>query len=135
MASSPKFTEYVGRIAPKGKEALYMGTSFLPVAAGNFFTGFLSGNVYQSLSDKTSLLKKEVVEKGLQIPEISKNFTQNQYFEEAAKQMSLTKVELTQYLWDTYHPSNIWYIFSAIGIVTIFGLFIYDKFILKSTKK
>ena len=28
MASSPKFTEYVGRIAPADKKALYMGTSF-----------------------------------------------------------------------------------------------------------
>ena len=132
MASSPKFTEYVGRIAPKGKEALYMGTSFLPVAAGNFFTGFLSGNVYQSISDKTSLLKNEVAERGLQLPEISKEFTQNQYFDAAAKQMGMGKTELTQYLWDTYHPSHIWYIFSAIGVVTVIGLFIYDKFVLKS---
>jgi len=134
MASSPKFTEYVGRIAPKGKEALYMGTSFLPVAAGNFFTGFLSGNVYESLSDKTSLLKKEIAERGIELPEISKEFTQNQYFEEAAKQMGMAKVELTQYLWDTYNPSSIWYIFSAIGIATIIGLFIYDKIVLKSSK-
>ncbi len=132
MASSPKFTEYVGKIAPKGKEALYMGTSFLPVAAGNFFTGFLSGNVYQNLSDKTSLLKIEIAERGLEIPEISKNFTQNQFFEEAAKQMNFSSTELTQYLWDTYNPSQIWYIFSAIGIATVIGLLIYDKFILKN---
>ncbi len=135
MASSPKFTEYVGRIAPKGKEALYMGTSFLPVAAGNFFTGFLSGNVYQMISDKTSLLKKEVALRGLDIPEISKTFSQNQYFETAAKQMGMSKAELTQYLWDTYHPDHIWYIFSAIGIVTVLGLFIYDKFVLKSKRE
>lgn len=134
MASSPKFTEYVGRIAPKGKEALYMGTSFLPVAAGNFFTGFLSGNVYQSISDKTSLLKTEVASRDIHLPEISKVFSQNQYFDEAAKQMGMGKTELTQYLWDNYHPEHIWYIFSAIGIVTVLGLFIYDKFVLKSKK-
>jgi len=135
MASSPKFTEYVGRIAPKGKEALYMGTSFLPVAAGNFLTGFLSGNVYQSISDKTSLLKTEVAARGFDLPEISQTFTQNQYFDEAAKQMGMGKAELTQYLWDTYHPDHIWYIFSAIGIVTVLGLLIYDKFVLKSKKE
>ncbi len=134
MASSPKFTEYVGRIAPKGKEALYMGTSFLPVAAGNFLTGFLSGNVYQSISDKMSLLKKEVAARGLQLPEMSKEFSKNQYFEEAAKQMGMRKTELTQYLWDTYHPEQIWYIFSAIGVVTVLGLLIYDRYVLKSRK-
>ncbi len=134
MASSPKFTEYVGKIAPKGKEALYMGTSFLPVAAGNLFTGLLSGSVYQSISDKTSLLKRTVAERGLQLPEISKEFTQNQYFDAAAKQMGMGKTELTQYLWDTYHPDHIWYIFSAIGLVTVIGLLIYDRFVLKSKK-
>ena len=65
MASSPKFTEYIGKIAPRNKEALFMGTSFLPVAAGNLITGYLSGDVYQAWSDKITLLKQEVAARGL----------------------------------------------------------------------
>jgi proton-dependent oligopeptide transporter, POT family len=30
MAGSPKVTEYIGRIAPKDKIALYMGCAYLP---------------------------------------------------------------------------------------------------------
>jgi len=132
MASSPKFTEYIGRIAPKNKEALYMGTSFLPVAAGNFITGFLSGNLYEKWSDKVSLLEKEVAKRGLDIPDIGAGFSQNDYFNRAGELMGMTRQQLTDYLWHTYHPSKIWMVFSAIGVATVIGLFLYDKFILKS---
>ena len=133
MASSPKFTEYIGKIAPRNKEALYMGTSFLPVAAGNYSTGFLSGDVYQAWSDKIALLKLEVASRNLSIPEISDTFTQNDYVKRAEELMGMNSSELTRFLWDTYNPEKIWILFSAIGIVTIVGLVLYDKFILKSS--
>ena len=131
MASSPKFTEYIGKIAPRNKEALYMGTSFLPVAAGNFLTGYLSGDVYQAWSDKITLLQQEVAVRGLSIPKISDKFTQNDYVHQAEKMMGMSSDQLTRYLWDTYNPEKIWILFSAIGVATIIGLFLYDKFILK----
>jgi hypothetical protein len=130
MASSPKFTEYIGRIAPKNKEALYMGTSFLPVAAGNFFTGFLSGDLYEAWSDKVSLLKLEVAKRGLEIPEISSSFSQNDYYHRAGELMGMDQQQLTDFLWNNYNPSKIWIVFSAIGLATIIGLVLYDKFIL-----
>jgi dipeptide/tripeptide permease len=132
MASSPKISEYIGRIAPKEKTALYMGTSFLPLAGGNFFAGILSGNVYTQMSDKITLLKTEVSARGLKIPEISDSFTQNDYIEQASQTMRMSKQELTQFLWDTYHPSNIWMVFSGIGVFTALMLFLYDKLLLKS---
>ena len=135
MASSPKFTEYIGRIAPKNKEALYMGTSFLPVAVGNYFAGILSGPVYQSMSDKISLLEHFVAKRGLEIPAISKQFTQNDYLRRAAELMHTDQHGLTQMLWNTYHPYRIWILFSAIGIVTIIALFLYNTFVLGRTKK
>ena len=130
MASSPKFTEYIGRIAPKNKEALYMGTSFLPVAAGNFFTGFLSGDLYEAWSDKVSLLKIEVAKRGLEITDIGGDFSQTDYFNRAGELMGMDQQQLTDFLWDTYNPSKIWMVFTAIGVATIIGLLLYDKFIL-----
>lgn len=132
MASSPKITEYIGKIAPKEKVALYMGASFLPMAGGNFFAGILSGNVYGKMSDKTYLLQQEVASRGLQIPAISENFTQNEYFAQAANLMGMSGRELTTFLWNTYQPGNIWIVFAGIGIGTAFLLFLYDKFILKN---
>jgi len=135
MASSPKFTEYIGRIAPKKKEALYMGTSFLPVAVGNYLAGVFSGPVYQSMSDKISLLKLEVAKRGLEIPAISKDFTQNDYLNKAAELLHTDQHGLTSMLWDSYKPYNIWYIFSAIGVATIIALYLYNYFILEKVKK
>ncbi len=134
MASSPKFTEYIGRIAPENKEALYMGTSFLPVAAGNFLAGIFSGPVYQSMSDKVSLLQRYVAKQGLHIPAISEKFTQNDYLKRAAELLHTNQDGLSQLLWNTYHPYRIWILFSAIGIVTIIALVLYNIFILGDKK-
>jgi len=50
MAASPKSQEYVGRIAPQQKVAMYMGFYFWTVALGNIFGGRLSGELYGSLA-------------------------------------------------------------------------------------
>lgn len=136
MSGSPKISEYVGRIAPGEKVALYMGCSFLPMAGGNFFAGLLSGSVYQNMSDKISLLQREVAARSLDIPAIGNNFTQNDYIARACEQMNMSQTELTQYLWNTYQPGNIWMVFSAIGIGTVILLILYDRFLLpkKSSK-
>jgi proton-dependent oligopeptide transporter, POT family len=130
MASSPKYTEYVGRIAPLDKKALYMGTSFLPVALSHFAAGWISGKPYEILADKVTLLQKAVAEKGFDIPQISDSFTQNQYFEKAEQLFNMNSSKLTQYLWSTYHPEKVWIMFVSIGLMASMMLYLYDKFIL-----
>ncbi len=49
-----------------------------------------------------------------------------------AELMNLDQAGLTNYLWATYHPSNIWMLFSAIGMGTVVLLFIYDRLLLKT---
>ncbi len=126
MAGSPKITEYIGKIAPEGKTALYMGCSFLPMAGGNFLAGILSGDVYQKYSDKISLLQQEVASRKLSIPEISGSFSQNDYINKAAELMHMNTHELTTYLWNTYHPYNIWMIFAAIGGTTVVAMLLFN---------
>ncbi|HAH24589.1 MAG TPA: MFS transporter [Prolixibacteraceae bacterium] len=130
MGSSPKYTEYVGNIAPADKKALYMGSSFLPIALGHQIAGFLSGAPYEKIADKLFLLKAEVAKRGLKIPEIGDTFTKTDYFKEAARQMNYTQQQLTDFLWVSYHPQSIWIIFSSIAISAVVLLFLYDRFIL-----
>lgn len=131
MASSPKISEYIGRIAPAGKTALYMGCSFLPMAGGNFFAGLLSGRVYENKSDKINILQQEVERRNLDIPEISAEFSQNDYVLKAQELMGMEHWELTSYLWDNYQPGNIWIIFATIGLSSVIALLLYDKYIIK----
>ena len=129
MGSSPKFTEYVGNIAPADKKALYMGSSFLSIALGHQIAGFLSGAPYEKVADKLFLLKAEVLKRGLSVPEIGDNFTKTDYFNEAARQMNFSQQQLTDFLWNGYHPQSIWIIFSSIALSAVVLLFLYDRFI------
>ena len=128
MSASPKITEYIGRIAPTDKKALYMGYSFLPVFIGSILAGFISGNVYQEMSDKHSLLVKAMQSKNIAMPE---NVSQNEYFELAAIQLDMSSKELTNYLWNTYNPSNIWIVILGIGLFSALCLWIYNRFLMK----
>ncbi len=130
MSSSPKFTEYVGRIAPSDKKALYMGSSFLAIALGHQMAGYLSGAPYEKVADKLFLLNAEVVKRGLSIPEIGDSFTKTDYLNEAARQMNFSQQQLTDFLWNSYHPQSIWIIFSSLALSAVVLLFLYDRFIL-----
>jgi proton-dependent oligopeptide transporter, POT family len=135
MASSPKTTEYIGLIAPADKKALYMGTSFLPIAAGHFLSGWLSGGIFERISDKWYLLGQEVTRRGLQIPGISNHFSKNDFFTESASQMGMTADELTRYLWQHYHPYNIWMLFMGIALSSAVFLFFYDVYVIRKTDR
>ncbi|UYW01324.1 MFS transporter [Flavobacterium agricola] len=86
MMSSPTVSSFIALITPKGKEALYQGTYFLPVAASYFATSFISGGLYQSWSDKLSLLKKEMATRNIAMPEV---VTKEQFIEEGAKALNM----------------------------------------------
>jgi len=50
MIASPKSQEYVARIAPGDKVALFMGYYFVSIALGNLFGGILSGWGYEKIA-------------------------------------------------------------------------------------
>lgn len=132
MASSPKFTEYVGRIAPADQKALYMGTSFLPYAGGHALAGWLSGDIYEKIADKIYLIQLEITKRGISIPEISEEFTKNDYVKMASQKLGMEGNELNNFLWTTYHPSNIWFLYAGVAVSAVVFLWIYDRFIIAS---
>lgn len=133
MSSSPKITEYIGRIAPTDKTALYMGCSFIPVAIGYLLAGIVSGSVYQGMSDKISLAQREVVLRGIDLPAIGEKFTKNDFFTTAAAKMNMSANQLTQFLWDKYNPSSFWMVVVGIGLTAAFLLLLYDRYVLKKS--
>ncbi|MCF0202571.1 MAG: MFS transporter [Bacteroidaceae bacterium] len=124
MSSSPKITEYIGSIAPDDKKALYMGYSFIPVFIGNVLAGFISGHVYETLSDKVTFAHRYAEEQGITIAD---GLTQNEYIGTLAIEKGITVKELTDILWETYTPSNICYVILAIGFAATIALYVYDK--------
>ncbi len=124
MSASPKITEYIGRIAPKDKKALFMGFSFIPLFLGNVFAGIVSGPVYQRISDKYELANRYASDNNLKI---NLNLSKNQNFEAIAHQANLNSHEFSNLLWNQYHPNNFWIVIFAIGILAAISLFIYDR--------
>ena len=130
MASSPKFTEYVGRIAPADQKALYMGTSFLPIAAGHQLAGWLSGDVYEKIADKIYLIQLEVAKRGISMPEISGEFSKNDYVQMASEKLGMDAGQLNQFLWNSYHPSNIWIVYAGVAVSAVVLLWLYDRYVI-----
>jgi POT family proton-dependent oligopeptide transporter len=131
MSFSPKILEYIAKLAPSDKAALYMGTYFMPIALGNFFAGLISGRIYEVIADKVVLLEKEVARWGLHIPEISSTFSQQDYMSRAAELMGMDVPELTRYLWLNYNPALFGVILMSLGILTCLALIVYDKIIFR----
>ncbi|VAW26214.1 hypothetical protein MNBD_BACTEROID04-1600 [hydrothermal vent metagenome] len=62
-------------------------------------------------------------------------YTKNNFYAEAARKLQMNADEMTTFMWNTYHPGNIWYIIAGIGLLTIIGLFIYNSIINKGNQK
>jgi len=129
MTSSPKITEYIGKIAPADKKALYMGYSFIPLFIGNIFAGLISGPVYESMSDLVSISKLEAAKQGISV---SEKLSQSEKLNSLAEQMNMSHRELVDYLWINYHPSDIWMVIAAIGGLAAFSLLLYNRFLINS---
>ena len=136
MTSNPKFSDYIAKISPKGKEALYMGTYFLPISVANFLTKWITGDLYEKYSDKVALIRRELATKNIELPEIVKDvYSKNDFYTEAASKLNMTQDQMTSHIWNTYHPGSLWYIIASIGVITIIGLFIYNAVIARNIKK
>lgn len=128
MTASPKITEYIGKIAPADKKALYMGYSFIPMFLGNILAGVVSGPVYQKTSDLVSFVREEAAKINLTLPE---QLSQTEELNTLAKEMNMSQGELVNYLWINYNPSQIWMVVAAIGTLAAVSLYFYNRFVMK----
>jgi hypothetical protein len=103
-----------------------MGYSFIPLFIGNLGAGWISGSVYQKLSDKHTMVLKTIHEKGLNF---NPEWTKQEFFTNTADSLNMTNNEFTQYLWNSFNPNTIWLVISGIGISAATLLWIYNHFI------
>ncbi len=89
MLASPRIYEYIGAIAPKGQEGLYLGYANLPMAIGTIIGAPIGGYLFEV------------------------------FIKTPAKAGQHPKAPL------------MWVIVSAMGVLSILGLFLYDKYLIK----
>lgn len=121
MTFSPKILEYIGKIAPRDKAALYMGTQFLPISIGNFLGGFISGRVYEKLADKVTMMK-DLLPAGTYT-----GLTEEEITRAAMEVSGLDHEGLRLFLWETNHPWMFGFVLAGMGIFSTVSLILYNR--------
>jgi MFS family permease len=123
MTAAPKMNEYLGVIAPKGQEALYMGYANVPYAVGWTSGAYVAGQVYDRLSDKANLAIRYLKEHGQNVDGLERTKAMD-----ALQAFTHTDANgATVLLWDTYHPYTFWYLFVAIGLMSAIGMVFFAR--------
>jgi POT family proton-dependent oligopeptide transporter len=92
MMASPRIYEYIGAIAPKGQEGLYLGYTSLPIALASMVGGPIGGRLFERYINTP-------LKEGLPVDTVT-----------------------------------MWLIIVGIGVLSIVGLGIYDRLVVKDRK-
>lgn len=122
MICSPKFSEYIGLMAPPEKKALYMGYSNIPFAVGWAGANFIGGPLYQSMSDKVDLGRDYLVAHCDVSSEAAAALTRGEVMPRLVEALGVSERAVTQTLYSAYHPQNFWYLCLGVGLISTFAM-------------
>ena len=130
MLASPKFSEFLGNIAPPDKKAMWMGFSQAPMLIGWTIEGKLGPWLYDVFSSKDEMARQALLTFG---------FTPEQVTHEALKVgEAFTKLvaasgqspeALTQTLYQAHPVGLTWYFFAAVGLAAAAMIVLYGRWV------
>jgi MFS family permease len=122
MITNPKFTEYLGNIAPVGNKSMYLSFLNISWAIGLSLGGLIGGWLYNHYGEKAGLAKRYLLEH-YKISDISLQDS----FTKLSEIMQVKGLALTQFLRETYFPDQIWIPFIALGILCSVGMYLVGR--------
>ena len=126
MMSSPKMNDYLGVIAPEGQKGLYMGYANIPQGIGWAIGSLFAGHVYDNAGDKANLALRYLAD-NYDITNIGRPEAVNKIVELT----NSSHQEVTDLLWNTYSPYELWYQFAGIGLLSAVAMLFYAKWVKK----
>lgn len=129
ITASPRKSEYLASLAPKGREGLYLGYVNATQAIGWTLGSVLAGRLYQAGGDKTVLARRMLVERFSQEPAAVEAMQKTAVMPELSRLLELDAGGTTRVLWETYAPNQMWGVFALIGVSSMVGLMIYGKLV------
>jgi MFS family permease len=136
MLASPKFSEFLGNIAPPDKKAMWIGFSQAPILIGWTIEGKLGPVLYDIFSSKDEFSRQMLRERGLSAAEVSQAVLPvGDAFKKLVEVTGETPQRLTQLLHQTHHVGMTWFVFAAIGIASAVMIYFYGRWILKLAGK
>lgn len=141
MLTGPKKNEFLGLIAPPGKKALYLGYVNIPVGIGTFIGAKLTGWLYGDYGEKATLALKYLVEHTDYLGEHGRptwdgevgsleqtvGVGRDEAMTTLIEVLGQNNQEVTDLLWNTYQPYQVWYVFAAIGVASTVGLLFFNR--------
>jgi POT family proton-dependent oligopeptide transporter len=136
MLASPKFSEFLGNIAPPDKKAMWIGFSQAPILIGWTLEGKLGPLFYHLFSSKDIFARQMLVERGLSPDQVTeKALPIGDAFKKLVEFTGQSPETLMQQLYQSHHVGLTWYIFADIGIVSAVMIYLYGRWILKLARK
>ena len=132
MLASPKFSEFLGNIAPADKKAMWIGFSQAPILIGWTIEGKLGPQLYHIFSAKDEFARQMLVQRGLPPAQVSEHALPiGEAFAKLVQFTGESPETLTQALYQSHHVGLTWYVFAAIGVVSAVMIYAYGQWILR----
>lgn len=129
MFSSPKFSEYIGNIAPDDKKAMYLGFSQIPLAIGWTLEGKLGPMLYDHFASKERFSRELLLQDGMPAAQIDK-IPVGEAFTRLVAFKELPAEQVTKILYDSHNVGMVWYIMGVVGLLSALGIYLYGRWIL-----
>ncbi|MCF7732136.1 MAG: MFS transporter [Akkermansiaceae bacterium] len=130
MLASPKFSEFLGNIAPPDKKAMWIGFSQAPILIGATIEAKVGPQLYHMWSDKDVLARQLLVERGVDPAGVTlQALPAGEAFHKLVAVTGEAPETLTRLLYETHHIGATWAFFAAVGLVSAALIFIYGKWI------
>ncbi len=132
MLASPKFSEFIGNIAPPDKKAMWIGFSHVPILIGWTIEGKLGPQLYHIFSAKDELARQMLIQRGM-APDLVMEKAQpiGEAFKKLVEFTGETPEVLTRTLYQTHHIGLTWYVFAGIGVASALMIYFYGRWITK----
>jgi MFS family permease len=128
MLSSPKFSEFVGNLAPSDKKGTYLGLCQLAPGIGASIEGKLGLMLYGKFASKEAFARQMLGEKGMSAADVEAIPT-GEAFDKLVALLGQAPPEVTRMLWDLHHPYVLWWIMGGVGVVTTLALIWYGRWV------
>ncbi len=130
MLASPKFSEFIGNIAPSDKKAMWIGFSQVPILIGQTLEGKLGPQIYHVFSEKDVLAREMLMAKGMNASQVTEAaLPVGEAFHKLVEFTGETPVVLTHQLYQTNHVGMPWFVFAVVGVISAGLIWAYGRWV------
>jgi len=131
MLASPKYSEFLGNIAPPDKKAMWIGFSQAPIMIGSSIEGYVGPKLYDVFSSKDEFARQELVNRGMSADQVTHEALPiGEAFQKLVDFTGESSVELTKLLYESHNVGMTWFVFAAVGVLSTFLVAAYGRWIL-----